>query len=33
MLSPGFKKVREFGEGGFGVVYLTEREKDKKASN
>jgi serine/threonine protein kinase len=32
MLCPGYKKVRDLGEGGFGVVYLTEREKDKKAS-
>jgi hypothetical protein len=30
---PGFKTVRQLGEGGFGVVYLTEREKDKKASS
>jgi hypothetical protein len=29
MLCPGFKRVRRLGEGGFDVVYLTERGRTK----
>jgi serine/threonine protein kinase len=33
MVCPGFNTIRKLGEGGFGVVYLAQRESDRQVGN